>query len=225
MNGSHKVYTLKLCFNHFINYSYIILDEASRQAVIVDPAWEMDKICNTIDRLDAVLVGVLLTHSHYDHTNLAEQIAKKYHANVYMSSKEIDYYHFICSKLLPLHDEEILSLGDTAIKCLYTPGHTAGSASFLVDGSLFSGDFIFIEGCGICSSEGASAEDMFLSIQKIKSMIPLDTRIYPGHSFGKSPGYPLNYLLEHNIYFHIKNKDRFVEFRMRRNQKGIFNFK
>ncbi|WP_207642628.1 MBL fold metallo-hydrolase [Ruminiclostridium josui] len=116
-------------------------------------------------------------------------------------------------------------MGETSIKNIHTPGHTFGSTCYLVDGNLFTGDFIFIEGCGICTSNGASAREMYTSIQKIKSNISLETRIFPGHSYGKPPGYPLKYLFENNIYFQIDDVDKFIAFRQRKGQKGIFNFK
>ena len=225
MDKKQSIHVLKLCFFNFVNYSYIIFDQAHRQAVIIDPVWEFDKITDKMTELDAELTSVLLTHSHFDHTNLAERVAEKYNANIYMLHKEIEYYKFNCKRLNSLYDGDILKFGDTAIECIHTPGHTVGSASFLINDSMFTGDFIFIEGCGVCTYKGASARDMFISIQKIKSRIPLNTHIFPGHSYGKSPGYPLKYLLENNIYFQINNMDKFIEFRQRKNQKGIFDFK
>jgi len=225
MNERHSIHILTLKLHNFINYTYIVIDEVTRQAVIVDPSWEFDKICVKVDNLNISLVAVLLTHSHYDHTNLAERVAKRYDTNVYMSHQEIEYYNFRCKKLNQLYDEDILRLGYTTIKCIYTPGHTAGSVCYLVDKALFVGDCIFIEGCGICSSRGASPEEMFKSIQKIKSLVTLDTKIFPAHSFGKPPGYSLGYLIENNIYFQIMDVNQFVNFRMRKGQTGIFNFR
>ncbi len=225
MRNKHNIHVLKLSFANFVNYSYIIVDEACRQAVIIDPAWELERIYNKIDEINAVITGILLTHSHFDHTNLAESIAEKYNANIYMSNKEIEYYNFNCRRLIPLYEGDIFRLGETVIKSIHTPGHTAGSTCYLVNDSLFTGDFIFIEGCGVCTSSGASAREMFTSIQKIKSNISMETRIFPGHSFGKPPGYPLKYLLKNNIYFQIDIMDKFIEFRQRKGQKGIFDFK
>ena len=91
MDKKQSIHVLKLCFFNFVNYSYIIFDQAHRQAVIIDPVWEFDKITDKMTELDAELTSVLLTHSHFDHTNLAERVAEKYNANIYMLHKEIEY--------------------------------------------------------------------------------------------------------------------------------------
>ena len=93
----------------------------------------------------------------------------------------------------------------------------------LPDG-LFTGDTIFTEGCGSCSSQG-SASSMFKTIQNIKNTVDPSVRIYPGHSYGKSPGSTLDYLLKENIYFQIDKENTFINFRMRKNQKNILCFR
>lgn len=222
--NNYKVYKLKLQYRTFINYSYIFVDIKSRQAMLVDPAWNINYIVQALENMHLKLCGVLLTHSHFDHTNLAAPLANRYNVDVYMAKQEIEFYKFNCINLKPLQDEELIYVGETAIKCMLTPGHTAGSACYYADGCLFTGDSIFIEGCGICTP-GGTAEDMFWSIKKIKKTIPATTKIYPGHCYGKELGCELGYLLENNIYFQVEHMDKFVAFRMRKGQSGIFNFK
>lgn len=215
MNTSYEVYqiqTHKFCFS---NYCYIILDKATNTAAIIDPAWELTKIINMLDNLRTYLEIIMLTHSHYDHVNLVKPLIKKYNTAVYMSKKEIDYYRFKCRNLHELNDMDNISIGETEISCLLTPGHTAGGMCYLLTDSLFTGDTIFIEGCGICTFRGGSAEQMFESIQRIKSVVPLYVRVYPGHSYGKSPGHALDYLMTENIYFQIE-RQYFLNFRMRK---------
>ncbi|WP_268964163.1 MBL fold metallo-hydrolase, partial [Paenibacillus sinensis] len=79
-------------------------------------------------------------------------------------------------------------LGDTQITCILTPGHTYGSACYLTSDHLFTGDTVFIEGCGLCDTVGGDPEQMFHSIQRIKSAINPMVQIFPGHSYGKNPG-------------------------------------
>jgi glyoxylase-like metal-dependent hydrolase (beta-lactamase superfamily II) len=168
---------------------------------------------------------ILLTHSHFDHVNLIEPLIRKFDSQTYMSLKEIEFYKFRCKNLNPIQHNDIIQIGKTKITTLLTPGHTAGSTSFLLSGSLFTGDFIFIEGCGICNTEGGCPEKMFNSIQMIKETVASDVCVYPGHSYGRNPGFPIGYLMENNIYFSICEKKLFINFRMRRNQTNIFDFK
>lgn len=221
---TYEVYQLKVGHPYLYNFSYIIVDSSSRRAAIVDPAWDQDLITQTIKQLGVKLETILLTHSHIDHVNLTQTLVQRFCCQVYMSAQEIEYYHFQSDNLCPIQDFEKIALGATQITCLLTPGHTAGGTCFLLSDSLFTGDTVFIEGCGVCNMAGGSADQMFESIQKLKQIVKPFVRIYPGHSYGKSPGYPLSFLLENNIYFQFDKRNHFIQFRMRKNQKGILNF-
>jgi hydroxyacylglutathione hydrolase len=225
MNQTYSIYQLKVRFLNFINYTYIIIDKKTKQTAIIDPAWELYKIESLLQRLNIKPTMMLLTHSHFDHVNLVGPLLKRYCPQVFMSSAEINFFGFKCRNLNSLGHHDLIMLGETQISCLLTPGHTIGSSCYLLQDSLFTGDTIFIEGCGICNTVSGNPKKMFESIQEIKVDVNPDVKIYPGHSYGKDPGYPLKHLLKENIYFQIESIEHFVSFRMRQNQKGLFNFK
>lgn len=215
---------LKVGFSFVRNFTYIIIDKNTRQAGIVDPAWELDTIVETLGSLDAELTAILLTHSHFDHVNLVRPLLKRFRAEVYMSRQEIEFYKYSCKHLNATQHLDPIAVGQTAVSCLFTPGHTAGSTCFLLPDSLFTGDTVFTEGCGMCHTHGACPEKMFSSIQEIKKAVPQHVRIYPGHSFGMEPGQTLRRLMKENIYFQIEEKAKFVDFRMRKNFTNFFDF-
>ena len=225
MTKTQNIYQLRVGSLHFVNYVYVIVDNNSRQAAIVDPAWELDKIVDLLDEIDVELAAVLLTHSHFDHVNAVELLLKINKPQIYMSEKEIEFSDYDCANLNAVTDKEIISVGETEVTCLVTPGHTAGSTCFHVPGHLFTGDTVFIEGCGICNTDGGSADQMFESIRRIKKDISPDTKVYPGHSFGKKPGVSIRRLMQENIYFQLDKKENFVDLRMRKNQPNAFSFK
>lgn len=221
----HELIILKVHFTAIINYSYLIIDPVYGEAAIIDPAWEMEKYLSTLSKYGVDLSAVFLTHSHYDHVNLVGALAKKFNPRVYMSRQEIDFYRFRCPNLTPFEDREIIPVGNTDITCLATPGHTLGGTCYYLPGALFTGDTIFTEGCGICFFPGGDPGRMYESIQMIKKVIPPETLVYPGHSYGKPPGNPLSYLFSHNIYFQFEDRENFINFRMRKNQTHLFRFK
>ena len=206
----------------FKNLIYIVIDNTSKEAAVVDPAWELDSLYRTLREFNATLTTVLLTHSHYDHVNMVEPLLDRYDARVYMHNREIEFYRFTCKNLHPFSHLHSINLGKTVITCLFTPGHTVGGACFLLSGSLFSGDTIFIEGCGICSTSGGNPGEMFDSIQAVKEQVRPEVCVYPGHSYGMEPGYPWSYLLKNNIYFHITQKDEFVKYRRKKDQQSPY---
>ncbi|MCX8131498.1 MAG: MBL fold metallo-hydrolase [Clostridia bacterium] len=225
MVTSYEAYQIKTFSLGIYNYCYTVVDKTTRTAVLVDPAWELNKITDRLNQSEAQLDAVLLTHSHFDHINLVEPLLRLYNPDIYMSRKEIDYYKFRCRNLYELDDSDEITVGGTEISCILTPGHTTGGMCYLLSDRIFTGDTVFTEGCGVCNTRGGSAGQMFDSFQKIKSIVPSHVRVYPAHSFGMSPGQSLGHLLNNNIYFQIDKKEYFINFRMRKNQRGLFDFK
>lgn len=218
------VYPLKVTKFLFKNYCYLVVHSQTREAVLVDPAWEANKIEEQIKTAQADLNAVLLTHHHIDHVNLANHFAKRYNIPVCMSKTEIDFYRFSCRHLLSLENQGELSVGQIKINCHFTPGHTKGAICYHIDKALFTGDTLFIEGCGICFGKGGDPHEMFKSLSHLKKVISPHTLIYPGHSYGKEPGQLFQTVLENNIYLQFNAEESFVAFRMRKKQKGLFNF-
>jgi len=203
-----QVYPIKVSKLIFKNYCYLVVDTTTRDAVLVDPAWEMEKIEQLMQEADANLKAVLITHHHPDHINLANAFAKKYQIPAMMSQIEISYYNFDCTNLTPILSPDVFHVGELAIMPLFTPGHT-----------------LFIDGCGMCYDRGSDPGEMFDTLCNLQKILPVDTKIYPGHSYGKEPGAEFQYLLENNIYLQFRDKEQFIEFRMRKNQRGALAFK
>lgn len=220
-----EICSLKVKSHSIINYCYLIINPVLNTAVIVDPAWELDTIEQAIQKKKVKLSGILLTHHHFDHVNLADGLASQYQIPVFMSQSEIEYYKFQCTNLKAITHSDRFIVAGIPIKPIFTPGHTYGGISYLIEENLFCGDTLFIEGCGMCFGKGANPHILFDSLQTLKKSISPETCIYPGHSYGEEPGKSFKYLLEHNIYLHFNEQETFVDFRMRENQKGLFNFK
>jgi len=209
------------------NNVYIIADHATQKAAVIDPATGFDEINELVKRFDLTLDTILITHVHHDHIGSVDDLVRQHNCNVYVSEKEASYYKYHCENMHLFKDQELIHLGDTVIKCILTPGHTAGSTCFLLKNSLFSGDTIFMEGCGICTASGGSAADMFHSVGKIKQQVEDSVLVYSGHTLGLGiePGQSISYLKTNNIYFNIDDEDFFVEFRMRKGQENLYNFR
>lgn len=206
------------------NNVYIIADKETKMTAIVDPACSMQQIEEVINNLNLKLDMIMVTHTHFDHTRRIHDLVDKYVCKVFVSRIESEYYFYQCNKLQLFEDEEVISLGNTRIKCLLTPGHTVGSSCFLLENSIFTGDTIFMEGCGLCTANGGSATSMFHSIAKIKQEVDDNVLVYSGHTYNTQPGKSISYLKHNNIYFVIEDEKQFVDFRMRKNQKNLFNF-
>ncbi len=215
---------LKVTNLSMINYCYLIVNTNLNTALIIDPAWELQTIESALKQHQVQLKGILLTHHHFDHVHLAKPLALQYQIPVFMSQAEINFYDFKCPNLNAISKFEFFTLANIIIKPIFTPGHTYGGSSYLIENNLFCGDTLFIEGCGMCWGAGANANTLFHSLQILKTLPP-QTLVYPGHSYGKTPGQTLQYVLKHNLYLHFSQEQDFVTYRMRKNQTGFFNFK
>lgn len=209
------VLVLQMHYGMMKNYNYIVIDPGSRLAVVVDPAWQVEKIEQALRDAGATLCEVLITHSHPDHINLARQVSETYDCPIRMSMEEIAASRFDAPRLSAI--EGTWRVGGLAIEPILTPGHTPGSVCYRIGDNLFSGDVLFAEGCGMCPDLDA-AHAMYASLTDLKRRIAPHTRIYPGHSYGRAPGQTMAQLLKENLYLQFTNPNAFAAFRMRSGQ-------
>jgi hydroxyacylglutathione hydrolase len=223
-SSSPLVYVLEMFYRSIKNYNYLVVDPRSREAVIVDPAWQIEKVDQALIDNEANLSGILLTHSHADHIHLAKELATQYDCPIWMSQEEIAASGFNARQLIAI-DETPWFVGYLRIQPILTPGHTPGCMCYLIGDNLFTGDVLFAEGCGMCPDTFA-AHAMFASLEQLKQQLKAQTRIFPGHSYGKTPGQLFSQLLQDNIYLQFPNKESFASFRLRsgQNKAKMFEF-
>lgn len=218
-----RVTSLRVSRGSVLNTCYVVQSTEAHEALLVDPAWEEQKVEAALE--GRKVMGVLLTHHHRDHVDLAAALARRHGCPVLMSGKEIERYRFRCDGLHAIASEGWFQLGSLQAWAHFTPGHTAGSVCYEAYGALFTGDTLFSEGCGICTGEGGSAEAMYDSLTRLSACLPEETRIYAGHSYGQPVGQTLAEVRKHNIYLHFRSRAEFVRFRMREGQTRLFAFR
>lgn len=223
-NTEPLVFLIKVARDWVKNNNYLVVDPSTLQAVLVDPAWEIEKIEDAVGRARATLSGILITHAHPDHIDLAEPLAHRHNIPIWISEHEAAESAFSAPQMVTI-DETPWTVGALYIEPFVTPGHTAGSVCYRIGCNLFTGDTLFPEGCGICPDE-PSAHAMFESLSRLKSCLDPATHIFPGHTYVRPPGERFGDMMDYNIYLHFGDKDSFTSFRMRRGQtaKKLFDF-
>ena len=219
-----RVVVLPVSRGSMKNYSYLVVDPATLQAVLVDPAWERAKIECALAEEGATLAGILVTHAHHDHTDLARALSETYRCPVWMSQAEIAASGFHAQQLVPI-EATPWRVGGMLVEPIPTPGHTPGSTCYRIGANVFTGDVLFAEGCGICADTRA-AYAMFASLETLKKRIAPATRVFPGHSYGVPPGQPMARLLRDNLYLQFSDQESFAAFRLRSGQDRarLFSF-
>ena len=160
------------------NYSYLIIDEKTNYACVVDPS-EAEPITNFINNKNIKLKFILNTHHHYDHVGGNSDLKKKFGAKVVGFKND---KHRIPNIDILLEDNKIWKESVFEAKIIHIPGHTSGHICFyfMNDKIVFTGDTLFSLGCGRIF-EG-TYKQMYDSLIKLKNL-PRDTKIYCGHEY------------------------------------------
>lgn len=150
----------------FLDENCYVLKEKDT-CLIVDPGDDYPDIKEKIG--DSKVLGILITHSHFDHIGALRNFLTKKNIKIFKKSN--------------LEDGKEYEIGGFKFKSYFTPGHSNDSVSFYFeeDNALFVGDFVFKGSIGRCDLPGSSSEDMAKSIKKLKSTFPKETKLYTGH--------------------------------------------
>lgn len=160
-------------------YTYIIYDEASKEAAIIDPVLEtVERDLKLVSELGLKLNYVLDTHIHADHITGASEIRRLTGAKTGVSQVS----QVACCDI-PLENGQELLLGNIKLKVLATPGHTDGCLSYYFDGHVFTGDALLIRGCGRTDFQQGSSQSLFDSVTKVLFSLPPETIVCPGHDY------------------------------------------
>lgn len=210
------------------NNNYLVVDPLTRDALLIDPAWQADLIEAALADAGARLCGILLTHAHFDHVHLAQPLSSRHRCPVWMSAQEIAASGFHAERLVAFDpfDGASWQVGRLQIEPLLTPGHTPGCVCYRIGSHLFSGDVLFNEGCGLCP-DLAGAHAMYDSLALLKARVAPNTRIYPGHTYHAPPGQTFEAVLSGNIYLQFRDRHSFAAYRLRKGQdmRKLFDFR
>ncbi|XP_075230781.1 hydroxyacylglutathione hydrolase tenzing norgay isoform X2 [Lycorma delicatula] len=162
------------------NYMYLIVDESTKEAAIVDPV-EPDTVINAVQEEGVHLKSVLTTHHHWDHAGGNKKLVSKVPGlTVYGGDVRVDA---LTNKVC---DGDKINIGNLQVNCMFTPCHTSGHICYFIKpddqpGAVFTGDTLFIAGCGKFF-EGTPAEMYRALIDKLGSL-PNDTKVFCGHEY------------------------------------------
>jgi len=206
-----------------VNFVYLIGDRATRDAVVVDPAYDVGEIVGLIEADDMKLSGVLATHFHPDHIGGSmmgheiEGVAALLElggVKIHIQKEEADFVKKVTGVTdsdLTLHDSgDILMVGEIAIDLIHTPGHTPGSQCFFVQNSLISGDTLFLDGCGRTDFPGSDPAEMYRSLHDRLQRVPDDSILYPGHRYSFHSSSSMGITRETNFVFKPKTEEQWL---------------
>lgn len=160
------------------NYAYLVTADGSDMAFVVDPS-ESAPVIAALTQHRLRLVAILNTHHHHDHIGGNEGLLAEY-GPMPVYAHAIDKER-IPALTVPLVDGQEFSVAGLDLRAIHVPGHTRGAVAYVVEGAVFTGDTLFVGGCGRLF-EG-TAEQMYESLNVKLARLPRETKIYCGHEY------------------------------------------
>lgn len=199
-----KVYQLEV--GNMQNFTYVLEDEETKEAVIIDPSWDLDLVIETIERNDLKVKYVINTHHHFDHTIGNDAIVKHTH------SKILQHESSTLKNDIKLSNNEKIKFGNSELIVIHTPGHSKDSICLVGDGKIISGDTLFVGNCGRVDLPGGSAKELYHSLTDIISKLDDNLILYPGHNYGNSPHSTIGKEKKTNFVLQPRTEEEFVDF-------------
>ena len=188
------------------NFSYIVADENSKEAAVVDPSFNGKTLTKLVMDQNFTVKYVIDTHEHGDHTADNQAVKSNFEAKIvaHRSSR--------IRKDISVDDGDTLTVGKVAIKIIHTPGHTSDGICLLVDGKILTGDTLFVGECGRTDLPGGSPRDMYHSLFQKLMKLDDSVEVYPGHDYGSVPYSTIGNERKTNYVLQPRSIEEFLEF-------------
>ena len=192
---------------HSDNFSYIIADEITKEAAVVDPSFNSGSLTQTLKAQGLNLKYIIDTHGHSDHTAGNPELKSAFGAKIVAHKlSKVDHD-------LAVDEDDVLRVGKVQLKVIYTPGHTIDSICLLIDNKkLLTGDTLFVGECGRTDLSGGSSKSMYNSLFEKLMKLGKDIEVYPGHDYGTKPSSTIGGEKKSNYTLQPRSLQDFMEF-------------
>lgn len=181
-------------------FAYIVACKTTNEALLIDPADEIHRILDEVSNRGLTIKYIVNTHAHGDHTMGNKKMKEITGAKIIIH--EDDAQSLVNQPLqliralggepsppadITVKDGDVITIGNTSLQVIHTPGHSPGSMSLYHKGMVFTGDTLFVGAVGRTDLGGGSWEVLESSIHNRLFTLPDDTIVAPGHNYGDSP--------------------------------------
>ena len=188
------------------NFSYIIAEEKSGAACVIDSSFNIQQIVEVVQENKLTVKYVINTHGHRDHTAGNRDIKVRYGAKIVAHKlSKVD-------KDVDVIDGEVLRVGGIVLKIIHTPGHSTDSICLLVKNKLLTGDILFVGECGRTDLSGGNVKEMYNSLFVKLMSLKDNIELYPGHDYGSKPHSTIGVERRTNYTLEKRTLEEFIDF-------------
>jgi hydroxyacylglutathione hydrolase len=185
---------------HMAVFAYLVGDQITGDGLVIDPADNTQEIIAEAKNNKLTIKYIVNTHGHVDHIGGNEEMKKLTGAKIIVHEDDAIMLTSTPAMILKMFgakqsppadilvkDGDTIDVGNISLKVIHTPGHSPGGMSLYVPGYVFTGDTLFVEAVGRTDLPGGSWQIMYKSIQERLFTLPAETKVMPGHNYGRTP--------------------------------------
>ncbi|GAB6269210.1 hypothetical protein DS62_07525 [Smithella sp. SC_K08D17] len=181
-------------------FAYLVGDQITGDALVIDPAADIKGIIAEAKKNNLRINYIVNTHGHVDHISGNTEMQKETGAKIIVHEDDSIMLTHTPAMILRMFgakasppadilvkDGDTISVGNVELKVIHTPGHSPGGISLYTPGYVFTGDTLFVEAVGRTDLPGGSWQTMYKAIKEKLFCLPDDTKVMPGHNYGRMP--------------------------------------
>ena len=192
---------------HSDNFSYVIADDATQEAIVVDSSYNAGEITRILKAENLKLKYVISTHGHSDHTAGNQELRSTFGAKI------VAHKLSRINASMTVADGDVIRIGSITVKVIHTPGHTPDGICLLVNNQkLLTGDTLFVGECGRTDLPGGNSKSMYESLFHKLLKLSGNVEVYPGHDYGPKPSSTIGEERRSNYTLEPRTLKEFIEF-------------